>query len=53
MLSVDIPQVAVRRLLEPGPCAAHLGRLLSGDALAVDLDLMAAGPETLAGMARF
>src|SRR4051812_10490874 len=37
MLSVEIPQVAVRRILEPGRCSAHLSRLLSDDALAFDL----------------
>ena len=50
MLSVEIPQVAVRRIAEPGPTAASLSRLLSNDALAIDLNLLVAGRETLSTM---
>ena len=50
MLSVEIPQVAVRRIAEPGPTAAQLSRLLSDDALAIDLNLLVAGRETLSKM---
>jgi hypothetical protein len=53
MLSVDIPQVAVRRLVEPSPTSAQLSRLLSDEALDVSLNLMVAGAETLAKMGEF
>jgi hypothetical protein len=53
MLSVAIPQVAVRRLIEPGPTSAHLSQLLRDDALAVDRNLAAAGTETLSKMSEF
>ncbi|WP_299442246.1 DUF6308 family protein [uncultured Phycicoccus sp.] len=53
MLSVDIPQVAVRRLTEPCSASAHLARLLGTDALDVDLNLQSAGFETLEAMSEF
>ncbi|WP_147066975.1 DUF6308 family protein [Knoellia locipacati] len=53
LLSVDIPQIAVRRLTEPCPTSTHLNRLLASNALAVDLNLQTAGPETLDAMSEF
>lgn len=53
MLSVDIPQIAVRRLTEPCSTSAHLTRLLASEALAVDRNLQTAGLETLEAMSEF
>ena len=53
MLSVDIPQIAVRRLTEPSPTSAHLERLLRKETLGVERNLQTAGVETLEVMSEF
>lgn len=53
LLNVEIPQMAARRILEPGATSAHLSRLLALDELGLDRNLQTSGLETLSAMGLF